>query len=581
MVKANWLIRLYSPRDYTKTISFVGSFRKYGNRQLDNVLVYSGLYGIDFMVWSIHKNIESYDFGATNLELRLFLFGDSKKPSWHKKYKVFDIKHIPSKGKYLLFAMSEDMAVLKEKIAGFGVKSLKFEQNRKPYDVLREVLQGNGIFKVRYQDHIDKKLVEFEYRQLNIDYDWSVGDFINYICDENNYEWYLKNKILYVGKELKAIKEMVSAYKTEDSDYISETPFFKKYEGEPRPMDVMSHWNQTWRCIWAKHLVGSSGGLTKGCFTKRGSGFVSKKTYFSTLEGKIEKQFGTKLLTEANTYSVNLGNIMSDSGKEKYIDEVSIQKNNKNLKVKTPEDIIFDRGDGIPLINTKEKVSRSTPYLDYNAGLLFPVSTLEENGPNLLIFQPFGRLESQVQGPFVMGNGSDGFKLIKKNPGDFRLQLPNKWCLYISEEGEFILQKEANPESLPDSSGTYIKWDKDGKIEIESEEDTKITVNGNTIIKSVGDTKITAGGNTVIDSGSGSVDIKTTGSVNVGPSASSVKIAGGGKKISHVDHKHNYQHIHETGNMGMPVTPQKVSIPGAIFTDTHLPIEGSIKTEVD
>ena len=60
----------------------------------------------------------------------------------------------------------------------------------------------------------------------------------------------------------------------------------------------------------------------------------------------------------------------------------------------------------------------------------------------------------------------------------------------------------------------------------------------------------------------GTITINTTGTVNIGNDATVIRLGGGGKKISHGDHKH------VTGNMGIPVP-------------AHIIADGSDITEVD
>ena len=108
-----------------------------------------------------------------------------------------------------------------------------------------------------------------------------------------------------------------------------------------------------------------------------------------------------------------------------------------------------------------------------------------------------------------MGNSNKDFVIPEKEKGDFRLQLPNLWCLYVKEDGEFVIQKEADPTALPDSSGTYIKWDVDGNIDIISEgivavegsSELKLTVGSSVITISSSSIKMEAGGVTAELSG--------------------------------------------------------------------------------
>ena len=54
-------------------------------------------------------------------------------------------------------------------------------------ETLQEFLITNKIFDVHYEEHPNKSLVEYEYKQLSIDLNWTVYDFIRYISDKEIY----------------------------------------------------------------------------------------------------------------------------------------------------------------------------------------------------------------------------------------------------------------------------------------------------------------------------------------------------------------------------------------------------------
>lgn len=498
--KCGWIVRLYKADNYNTTVDKIGNFTQYHNRRNDDVIVFSGMYGIDdYMIWYIHKNVGNYDFSTVNIDLKLYLEGDLGKPFWHKQYKVLDVKYSTKESRYILYAMSLDSVKLKTKLVDYQSSSLNYSGNRSAYSqkptqkelseakknmseeeykkLLKTVKRGGllvdmlekgkeKIFKVEYMEsQYEKDLKNFEYRYFTFDEEWTVEDFINYIADQNEFEWYIRNGVLYIGNECKAIRGFNTTRQFDlEKDNIPNTAWFKKYSGVTRPMVLMSHISETWRCIWCKHMAGKSGGLSKGCFTKIGIGTLDKENYLRTLEGENELRLASKLLkNKPYSHYVTIGNILKDNGIYPYIDEISIQKNKQLYKVNEPSDILIDRGDDSQnsLLQTKQRVARSTPYLDANAGLFFPAPLLEEEEidieglptkgvpPNMVLFQVEGKEEASIAGPFVYGNSDRDFKDFKipfKGRKDFRLSFPIGWTMYVDGDyGKTLLQCDSVP----------------------------------------------------------------------------------------------------------------------------------------
>ncbi len=451
---------MYQAGEYGDSFGIVGNCgdkRHVTIRESDDVIAFSGMYGIDdYMIWYIHKNLRGhYDFSTMNIELKLYSDKNTKRPFWQRQYKVLDVKYDANKSKYILYSQSLSSAILQTKLTDYQVKGLSYKKNRSPKDVLIDVLEKNNIFKVEYMDSpYESDLRNFEYRMFTFDEDWRVIDFINYIADQNDFEWYVRNNVLYIGKECKAILGRNSTRKHDlETDNISNTAWFKKYSGITRQMDLMSHIGKVWRCVWAKHMAGKSGGISKGCFTRIGIGTLSKENYLRTLEGEIERVLGSKILiNKPYSHYITLGNILNDEGEPTFIDEVSVQKNKELYKINEPSDVKIDRGDEplSPIFQIKEKVSRSTPYLDYDGGMLFPSPKLvDEAGyairpPNSIIFNVKGKEEASVIGPYVMGNSEEDFKYYNipfKGRKDFRFTLPNGWTMYVDgDHGKLLLQ---------------------------------------------------------------------------------------------------------------------------------------------
>lgn len=569
-----WAVRTYDPTDFSKTIEIVSNFKGFHERTLDDIMVFNGLYGIDsYMLWYVHKDLHGYDFNNSHLNLRIFSDMNKTKPFWENNYRVTEVKFDPKVGKYVVFALSEDSIILNTKLVTWEITGVSFDEDRDSKGFLTEILEDNDILAVQFFEHPNEELINFEYKQVTFDPDWTVRDFINYVCDDNKYEWCVYNRVLYVGKELKArISMNITSKYSEERDQIAEGVIFKKISGDLRPADVLGHISKKWKCVWAKHLVGASGGVTKACFTSIGSGKIDKKLYLHSLEGPREIANATYIFAhnQFNSYSIGIGNILKDDGNVSWIDEVSVQKDADTLKVRSPNEMVFDRGnedDISQVVMLKEKIPRSTPYLDHEAGLLFPSPKLEDKKPppNSIIFNVKDREESSVIGPYVMGNGKN-LVIPYKEKGDLRLQLPNGWCLYIKEDGTTYL-RVANVDSQAKSSSLVdgTEQDKDVWIKLGTGiADKSIKMNSPEIIKlqAVNDVELYSKFTITIDGQT---------YIYVGPNANGVLIAGGGHKLSHVEHTHPLSGGTD-GLFKMPLIGN--SIP-------HPEVDGTIRTEAD
>lgn len=479
MSSTGWKIRFYDPMDFNKTKDVVGNYKRWGSRFEDDVFTFCGMYGIgDYLVWYMKKDIGYYDFGKFNLDLSLYIGG---KTFFQRQYAAKDVRYDGKEKRYVLYAISKDTQLLNTPLVDYDIQSLAYDKNRTPEQVLKEVLEGNNILKVQFESHPTKS-IDYEYRQLTFNLQDTVYDFIRYVADDSGYEWFVRNKVLYIGKELHIRQEMRSTTQSFDiTENDSQTSNFKKISGKSRPMDILSHLEESWKCVWAKHAAGRCGGLSKGCFTRRGSGQINKKIYYQSLEGRIERELGIRLL-ERNPHIytssyVGIGNIIKDEGNTGFIDQVSVQRNINAFNVRTPRDVKIDRNETTSLDtivkHMKEETSRSTPYADKDAGIFFPSPKLTDAPPNVLIHNIDGREEASVIGNYILGNGRD-ITFPLKNKGDFRLQFPNGWCLLVKENGDTLLQVEDTvastiPDDLVDNkvgmtlnpkteSRTYAEW---------------------------------------------------------------------------------------------------------------------------
>jgi len=648
MADSAWTIRFFQGNNYKVdgNIDYVSNFKKGKSRQSDSIVTYSGMYGIDnYLIWNIHKDLPNYDFSTVVLNLNLCLYKNPDIVYFQDFYRVQDIKFNPNKSQYTLFAISETSIKLHAKLTQYNVTSLSYKENRKASDIIKEVIEDNNIFYVLY--HKDKEatedMIEYEYRYFDIDPEWTVLDFIEYICNDNMFEWTLDKQInednepieiLHFGHELEAMSYRNATKDFEiEKDNISHSIYSMKITTDGSSMEPLAHWKEELRCIWSKHAAGKGGAISKGCFIPIGKGHFDKYLYLRTLEGNIEREIGYSMLTKGKKRfpSVSIGNILKDESVETdefgnttkmlpYIDIVSVQKNPDSFSIREPHNILIDRGDDIAVQHQLEKITRSTPYLDHEAGLLFPSPKLDSSPPNSLVFNIDGKRESAVVGGYVYGNGrmnKEGGKTLtlpfKEKKGDFRLQFPNGWCLYIDEEGNTqLLARDVDPTTKPNIGGQpsqeaiQIITKKEcvpSEIRLFCENNNYIDIiaslNGVNNITNIANTgevwikggiriKITTGnllqnyvvigvsgednagikiltvGSDPIDieSESGTININTKGTVNVGNDASVIRLGGGGNKISHGDHKHL------TGNMGIVIPP-------------HATTDDSDVTEVD
>ena len=649
MPDSGWSIRLYEANDYSDeaTIDFLSNFKEGKSRQLDSIITYSGMYGIDnYLVWNLHKDLPNYDFSTVALDLSLYMYKSTDIVYFQDFYRVQDIKFNPSKSQYTLYAVSEPTVRLHSKLIKYGVTSLSYKKDRTAKQLLKDIIEKNNIFYVLFHDDSPstKDMVDYQYRYFDIDPDWTVLDLIEYIANDNQYEWCVTTFVdkgtnkpyffLHIGHELKASKHMNATKPLNiETDNKSDSVYTMKITINGSPMQPLAHWEEDYRCMWSKHTAGKGGGISRGCFAPIGMGHFDKFLYLRTLEGNIERNIGYSMLTRRKERfpSISIGNILKDEGDAQIIDGISIQKNPKTYSIREPHNILINRGDDELLVQHQlEKITRSTPYLDHEAGLLFPSSGLEEDKgpPNSIIFNVDGKRESAVAGPFIMGDGridrdEDGkptgdlkFIIPFKKKGDFRLKFPDKSeFFYNSVEGFWALEsphgfvfKNSNitkHDELPanrlvegDNTAVILKDDMfwiegptqlfqlepggcfhlfpktdelgnlgQGRYEIHAYNDLGL-------IMIYGDNKIKiktskAGASIDIETGDGEGGF-LNGTININ-TAGTVNIGANATNVNLAGGAKALSHAdhkHLTGNMGIPIPP-------------HIPAEGTIKTKAD
>ena len=488
MSNSAWAIRMYLPFDEENSVSFVGSFETAGSRYLDKIKVFSGLYGMpDFMLWYMHKDLVSYNFSNYSLELKLYLRGDIKDCYWKEKYRVISVYDDLEKDMKVVYAIQEGYALLDSLLIDANIGTLDYKETRDVEQLLRDVLEVTGIIPVIFCEHSDflKQSFKFEYPNFTLDPSWTVRDFIQYVANENNFEWTIKYGMLFIGPilptygDFNATKELINR----------QVDNFSKYRDGAKIAFAASPLNVLWsyllqvedqeidmRCVWAKHIVGVDGDLTKGCFVPTAVK-IDKETYYHSLEENQERILAVEyIFKDVKFNQIRIGRVTKDEGDNEYVDEVSIEKSTFQYSKKTPRNVPMNV---TTPVYTLPRVGRTTPYLDDRAGLFFPRTNNIHTNPNQLLFAVNDRIEQSVLGPFVMGNGSPAFLIPSKNPDDFRFQLPNGWCLYIKDDGETYLQiEDTDSQSIPseDTTKPFLHLKPDGTI--------KINANNNIELKS-------------------------------------------------------------------------------------------------
>jgi hypothetical protein len=488
--QAKWAIRMFSPFDTNNTsLTFVGSFDNADGRFHDDIVVFSGMYGVpDFMLWYVHEDMETFDFSKYSLDLRLYLVGDVDKVYHQDQYRVVSINDDKNSNRKVVYAIQEEYALLDVLLFEAEIYSLPYDEKRGPIELLREVLEVNGILSVVYQEHFeeDKKTMLYEYPTFAFEPDWTVYDFIDYVASENALEWTIKNGILYIGPELWTYESLNATDPIDQGEVlrIVRTPHVTKLYSFGMPLDVLYYYEYTagpnmtpMRCVWIKHQVGEAGDKTIGCFVDIGTS-ISEDIFVDSLEGEREIleayfRFGKQRLFK----QIKVGAVVLDESEDgydsKFIEKVTYEKVFEEWNKKRPRDRVLNKDDPSYILH---KIGRTTPYSGSGEGILFPSP---ETPANFIALMPDDRIENTVQGSFVIGNGTEEFIVIKKNAKDFRMSFGNGWTLYVDEEGNTLLQTDGvDPEALPtpDTTKTYIKLNKDGVIDINTN-DKNVTIN--------------------------------------------------------------------------------------------------------
>jgi len=577
MTNAGWAIRQYVPFDEPgESISMIGSFPSIGSRYLDKIKVFQGMFGLpSYLIWYVHKDLESYNFDRYSLDLKLYIAGDTKSAYYREQFRVLHVDTDFSEDKVKVFAVSEDWATLQTRLIDYDVGTLPYDEKRTVEGLLREVIEKKGIFGLKFEEHDDKdkKSIQFEYPTFTCEPTWTVYDFIDYIAKEQGFEWAIHHGILFIGPELHAYKELVAndPFKKKTVNTITKSLFFTKVAFEATSMGISYNYDLLQgeeliplRCIWFVHWAGADGDTTKACFIERGES-INHDLYHRSLENAEEREEALMLFSKTTLFNqIRVGRILDDTGTHPYVDVVSIQKDLEQWEKKVPRNVVIETDEAYYELL---RVGRTSQYVDNNAGLFFPSISDPKNAPNSIIFYVHDRVEEAVMGPFVYGNGDPNFGIPYKEKEDFRFTMPEFLgdsgpTLYITQLGDFTYQPLKFPidDSIPDFNEPYLRFETSGHF--------IISKNGNNYFEMTGDSnsefKINVQGKVIIISGNeitiengtsgGTITVNTTGVVNIGADASAVNLAGGAKALAHANHDHVFSHTHSGVMPGPSVT---------------------------
>jgi len=325
----------------------------------------------------------------------------------------------------------------------------------------RRVFQDHNIFTFCYHEHeLEKEfdtIISSKYLD-NIELvwtpDWTVKDVINFYTSMFNLEWTVKDGVLHVGKELMAYEEYNSTVLREGFfQKDTESSNFRSYYGEIISCSVLSHIDRMWKCIWVKHILGVAGATTYACFRLIGQGTLLIEDYKNSLLGDTEKKLIMDEIQSNNSKQISAPNCVikpSGEGDDKKI--ISYPKNVNNPESETTKTT------GV----VESPYSEVVPYMDHNAGILFP----------------------------KMGN--DYYKLIHGRriyPVMLTLPSPHLQCSFGHKTSDVMHKRSTNPVSiLPPLKGEkdfYLKLpltenvDEKKKLDLITDHLTKKIINPN------------------------------------------------------------------------------------------------------
>lgn len=558
---SGWAIDFYVGALNT-SISKIGSFRDSGERWEDIITTFDGFYGTNYMVWKTMQDLKEYDFSKLSINLKLFHEGNPRRPYFHEYYRVIDTGYDEVDDRYYVVGISEESSILQVKLSNYGITSLQYNPIRTTEMLLEEVLVAKNVIPVIWHEHSDfeKKHNKYEYKTFSVQPDWTIGDFISYVCSERGLEWCFSYGVLHIGKELKANKDFDATKfdfsEAGDSHKVSRSPFTYKIDLSASPCGPLYFLEPNWRCLWTRHMVGAKGDETRACFSLISEGSFDTDRFISTLEKSFDKSMCLELMRRNKTKKFNsnmIGLTMTDSGilaDQKVVEEISVDRDEEQLSLKDPWNVPIRTKEQMGWYFLK-KVARSSPYLDNMAGLLFPAV---KDPPNQLIHNVDDRIEQAVAGNFVFGRSDPLFLIPKKNPDDFRLQFPNGWCLYVKDDGETYLQLNNTPHlttPVVNQALPHLHLKPDGTITINKDAVTKIEIDNSgkiSIQSTSNNVEVNCLNAKIVATVKSEVDAPL---VEIGKTATSVALSTGTFTLAHGNHTHSL--TPGFGNLGLPL----------------------------
>lgn len=534
-----WIIK-YTQSDKLGQLTDV----HFGSKEydFDQINIHVGMFGVPgFMFW--HCKPDKPIMIEIGSHLTLTLFNDGGDIQLCQDYLIHSAFYNPKIFQYEIYGIEQTWYNLS---ADTNHPLHEFTSNkdepRTPYKVIQKIVARQNIA-VSFLGEVDLKE---GYVSLPFDSSHSSLDIITKICYDNNWEFCIMTGEVFIGQpfwmEIQAKggehdKESVKSIRSG----LFTTTLVKAHGADPGFL-----WDEE-RIVWVEYWVGGQiGGQCNVCTYASLLNPLTEELYCETLTGWARTLALERKRNNFKTDSLLLGKMYGsfiNERMDKY--EAPMFIGAVDNPTKDPFSKTF-RADAeakkLQPLQTKFTMM-TTPYAGDGVGLVFP-----QDDSYRVLFTPDGDREMALIGPAYFHRDHPPPK--RSNVKDFRLQLPNGWCLYVKEDGDTYLQMadtEATSAPSEDTSKVFLHFNINGSVKI--------------------------------NQGSGNwIEIDSSGNITL--DGSTIKLQGGGNKLSHGDHTHGYQHLHTTGNMAMPIPPQQ-HIGLGIDTATHLPNQGTTTTEAE
>lgn len=478
----------------------------------DQIIVYAGLYGIpSYCIWYMAKDKTKELYLGLHFRLSLIKYDDIV---FYDEFIIKDAIYDVENQMYKVYAESAIFSMLQ---MAKGIPATIWTNNKSQplsgQKILKDVIgtTTNGNIEVIAQDPI-KDLTK--YTSMSFDHEFSILDLITKICKENRWEWYLRSDKLYISNALVVQDAHVSLTEADWNhrnfiNYVN----FTNIALPSATCEPGASFEDQGRVVWVKYYVGGEIG-DQMVFTvyNHKYKFLSEESFIKTLNGYARDLGEYRLLKTFKQFPIILGKVFNTPTSDN-IDKYEAPTFGGDIRNATKD------------LNTHEIKSKyvgkekkviggdnlkiTTPYAGDGVGVQYP----QQEG-HAVLFSPNGEREFGLVGPRFFGYDET---IPKRNDAqDYRLQLPGA-VIYISKNGDIIIEQSADASSVPSGSGNSIKIDSSGNI----------SINGTTI-------NLDASGNVIIE-------------------GALVKLQNGSNLLSHATHQHMI------GNMGIPIPPHSPS----------------------